>query len=1044
MFINKKFFQNPACLLIALIVTACGGGGGGGGGDDGAVPPPPVLSTNANLSALTISVASFTEAFDPDTSEYFASTSLSVGSTTVTATAAENNVSSIAVNGRAVSSGADSDPITLVDGQNVLTVVVTAEDGATQKTYTIRLTALSDDADLSSITFSTLTLNESFDAELTDYTADVSFDLDNTTVTFVTSNSDVGAAQLNGNLAPESTESNPINLAVGENTVTIEVTAVDGITSKTYSVVITRADLVNNHTPELVVFRADKETDELFELYSVLDDGSADPVKLSESLAAGSEVHDFAISNSRTLVAFIANQTDLDRHDLFIAPIDGSTPAIFVTQLLSPHSFKVKSVAWSPDSSTIIFLADIDTENTDELYMVNADGTDFHKINGSTSGVVEIGDYAWSPDGNFVAYKVYNLNQPSQVIGLNSHVVGTVSGQTGYSVRLNPTLVSGGSVKDFAWSSNSTSVAYRADQETLSENELFIGTANVSQVSTKGSHDLDPGFSVTDYAWAPDGTYLAYLAGGDPNNALYTTTADTNVIGQLVSHTVEGDIQRFTWSPDSTQIAYLADTEFNFELFVSAADGSSTGEVFSATMIESDNRRSGGVVSYRWSPDGSYLAYLADQDTVGTYELYINTSDAGSIGQKISGTLIEFGDVWDFSWSPDSSKLAYRATENSLGTIALHVSHIDQSVVARQVSSLSVIDHADAGVFKYQWSSDSEALSYRATQSSAGVMELYSSLANGHIRGTNLSSSLVSGGNVPVANSIEELFTDGSWLPSPKRPELCGLDYDAINDALFITKCIFVDQRIEILRYSLATHTVKQVYQYQGSFDVGLRVFDDELFVAKTYGNSILRLNNLDKPWLNEVADYFGDQSLDEMNEVNDITLVDGDIYMVHGNFHGGEQHDGIQKLTAPGFDMLSDFISEAAAGWDVGTGRRSIVSAGSGDNAEYYIATGSSAGLEHRDFEGNLLNFVANQGQVYLQKDSANRIYTINAFSTSAYVRRWSSDLSVQEDFNYVSNSNRGLNTRFAIKEDNGTLRFFAAPYRSTNPRFEEIILIE
>lgn len=108
--------------LVATLGLAagCGSSGGGGGGP----------SSDANLSALAVSVGSLTPAFDPATTAYTAAVGLFQTSATVTPTAADPGAS-ITVDGSALASGAASATLALATGPNPVMIVVTAADGTT-------------------------------------------------------------------------------------------------------------------------------------------------------------------------------------------------------------------------------------------------------------------------------------------------------------------------------------------------------------------------------------------------------------------------------------------------------------------------------------------------------------------------------------------------------------------------------------------------------------------------------------------------------------------------------------------------------------------------------------------------------------------------------------------------------------------------------------------------------------------------------------------------------------------------------------------------
>lgn len=107
--------------------------------DDIKLTGTPAASTNANLSNLALSSGSLVPVFAPATITYTANVGNAVNSITVTPTAADAN-STITVNGFAVVSGSPSGPIALIVGSNIITIVVTAQDLVTTKTYTVDVT----------------------------------------------------------------------------------------------------------------------------------------------------------------------------------------------------------------------------------------------------------------------------------------------------------------------------------------------------------------------------------------------------------------------------------------------------------------------------------------------------------------------------------------------------------------------------------------------------------------------------------------------------------------------------------------------------------------------------------------------------------------------------------------------------------------------------------------------------------------------------------------------------------------------------------------
>ncbi len=196
-------------------------------------------SSNANLSALALSAGTLSPTFAAGTTSYTATVSNATTSLTATPTVADANAT-VTVNGTAVTSGNASGSIALAVGDNTVTVVVTAQDGTTTKTYTVVVTrAASSNADLSQLTLSAGTLSPTFDAAATSYTATVAYAVSSLTIT-PTAAEGTATITVNGDAVASGSASSALPLTVGDNTVSVVVTAGDGVTTRTTTVTITR------------------------------------------------------------------------------------------------------------------------------------------------------------------------------------------------------------------------------------------------------------------------------------------------------------------------------------------------------------------------------------------------------------------------------------------------------------------------------------------------------------------------------------------------------------------------------------------------------------------------------------------------------------------------------------------------------------------------------------------------------------------------------------------------------------------------------------
>ncbi|RAV17912.1 cadherin-like beta sandwich domain-containing protein, partial [Paenibacillus contaminans] len=231
-------------------------------------------STNANLSDLTVSGGvTLNEAFSANTLSYTANVDHEIDSLTVTPTV-EYPQATVTVNGNPA-----SDPVNLNVGDNAISVVVTAEDGTTKKTYTITVTrAKSSNADLGALALSAGTLDPVFAAGTESYTASVGNAVTSIDVTPTVADSTATVTVNNDTINSGSPKN--VTLNVGTNTITVVVTAQDGTTTKTYTITVTRAKSSNADLSALT-----------------LSAGTLDPV-----FASGTESYTASVGNAVTSI----------------------------------------------------------------------------------------------------------------------------------------------------------------------------------------------------------------------------------------------------------------------------------------------------------------------------------------------------------------------------------------------------------------------------------------------------------------------------------------------------------------------------------------------------------------------------------------------------------------------------------------------------------------------------------------------------------------------------------------------------------------------
>lgn len=199
------------------------------------------LSANTLLSSLSTDQGVLTPVFAASDLNYTLNVSDAASSLNITMTKADPNAA-LTVTGATYSSVMDNvytySVSELMPGPNLIKILVTAQNETTS-TYNLTVNRLSNNAELSGLALSGITLTPAFTPGTTSYSASVVNPISSTTV--MASLVDGNAAMtVNGAAAASGQASGAIPLNLGTNVIPIVVTAQDG-TMRTYTVTVTRA-----------------------------------------------------------------------------------------------------------------------------------------------------------------------------------------------------------------------------------------------------------------------------------------------------------------------------------------------------------------------------------------------------------------------------------------------------------------------------------------------------------------------------------------------------------------------------------------------------------------------------------------------------------------------------------------------------------------------------------------------------------------------------------------------------------------------------------
>jgi Tol biopolymer transport system component len=434
-----------------------------------------------------------------------------------------------------------------------------------------------------------------------------------------------------------------------------------------------------------VAYVADQDTNGVFELYSVVVDKTIGDtaVKVSRAMAGSgvlrlpSGEYSFGWAPDSSRVAYIADQNSANVFELFTAPPDGQENDL-VSDLPDPATNPdrdVKDFEWEPDSTLIAYVANQNDIDKFELYVSPSDSNiGNRRVSGfpvAGSGVrenppVPIGEYlfGWAPDSSRLAYVA-----DRDVAGVFELFSTTPDG--GSILKLSGPMGANGDVDEIAWAPDNSRIAYLADQINDEGIELYTALPNVSPSFFKNSTGIGAGSNVTRFEWAPNSLRIAFIANKvDPRFALYTTGSDDS-FNVLVSSILlaDSEVLSFGWAPDGSRIAYIAD-----EISINVLELFTTRPAAPLITKISGNLVAGGdVLGFQWAPNSSRVAYTADQDENDVFELYSSTPDGG-VNDILSDVMAPGGDVQDFKWAPDSSGVAYLADQDINNVIELFAS----------------------------------------------------------------------------------------------------------------------------------------------------------------------------------------------------------------------------------------------------------------------------------------------------------------------------------------------------------------------------------
>lgn len=235
---------------------------------------------------------------------------------------------------------------------------------------------------------------------------------------------------------------------------------------------------------------------------------------------------------------------DDDLFEVWVAPLDGSAHVRISDVIPSIH--QVHPFTWSPDGTRLAFLAEVEEDTTDTLFVIRVDGGQVEHIIPLDFWAIEM--MLWSPTGEEMLFmpETDTTRMTVHLLSLEDEQIVPL-----YEVQM---LDSWGLGEPLDWSPDGTEFAVA---DPLAQRVLIMSTDGEShQVAQMSS-----GFPV-EVAWSPEGTYIAVsvssrlLDAGDTSDMeLYILEVETGE-STVAFRQEEGMMTMLNWSSDSSRLLF--------------------------------------------------------------------------------------------------------------------------------------------------------------------------------------------------------------------------------------------------------------------------------------------------------------------------------------------------------------------------------------------------------------------------------------------------------------------------------------------------------
>jgi len=422
---------------------------------------------------------------------------------------------------------------------------------------------------------------------------------------------------------------------------------------------------------ETIIFSG-KESDAAISPESIFiaQDDQQGQEKIAGGFAPGNEISKFQPSPDGQWIAYII-KTPTSGTDLVVMPVNGGPRTILNAGLKSPvdlFSTDIGDFSWSPDSQQVAFTAVLTgSRDRERLYLINRDGSDLRNLNEGQTDTQSYGNPQFSPDGRYIIQEV------SRIINRNVAPLPFALQFTDLTLPIpnNTELTAAnGAVTNVRWSPNSTSLCFALNNSITDPDAYNIRVSDVSITAPNTFIASEGGNAESECRWTPNGTQLTFIDIVDQpspgQRPFKISTFDPTGSGSIENRGGpvrffnngggENGIRKFEISPDDGRsiVILFQNDDGAFELANTTFNGGFT--ILNGPLVSGGN-----VIDFKWSPDASRVAFIADAQTPGRRQLFVRRANdfTNEFAPVEISDFLGAEEVVEFDWSSDSSCLVF-------------------------------------------------------------------------------------------------------------------------------------------------------------------------------------------------------------------------------------------------------------------------------------------------------------------------------------------------------------------------------------------------